>query len=53
MRTKVCTQCKEDKPIDQYYKQAITRHSMCHKCRLEYGRKRYARLKKQKQKSNW
>ena len=53
METKVCTQCKEDKPIDQYHKQVLTRHSMCYECKREYNKKRYAKQKKLKQEFNW
>ena len=53
METKVCTQCKEDKPIKEFYKQTITRHSMCYKCKREYNKKRYAKQKKMLDKSKW
>ena len=46
MRTKVCTQCKEDKPIDQFYRHEITTSSMCQKCKSEYYKKRSAKQKK-------
>ena len=53
METKVCTQCKENKPIDEFYKQVLTRHSMCYKCKREYNKKRYAKLKKHVKQSKW
>ena len=46
MGTKVCTRCKEDKSLAQFYKNALTRAAMCHGCRREYNRERYAKQKK-------
>ena len=53
MRTKPCTQCKKNKPVDQFYKQSLTRHSMCNECRREYNKKRYAKQKKTLKQSKW
>ena len=53
MRTKVCTRCKEDKPIDQYYKQPLTVHSMCNKCKSEYNKERYAMQKELLKGTKW
>ena len=51
--TKICTQCKEAKPIDEFYRQALTRHSMCTECKSKYNKKRYAKQKKLLQDSKW
>ena len=53
MKTKACTQCKEERPIDQFYKQPLTRHSMCMECKSKYNKKRYAKQKKLLQESKW
>ena len=53
MKTKVCTQCKEEKHVDHFYKQPLTRHSMCTECKKEYNKKRYAKQKKLLQHSKW
>jgi len=53
MKTKVCTRCKEDKAIDQYYKTSLTMNSMCRKCSREYNKERYAKQKKILQESKW
>ncbi len=46
MKTKVCTICKVDKPVEEFYKQPFTRHSFCYGCKREYNKERYAKLKK-------
>ena len=53
MKTKVCTQCKEDKPIKEFYKQVLTRHSMCYSCKRVYNKKRYAKQKETMKQSKW
>ena len=46
MKVKKCTRCKEDRPIDKFYKHALTRAAMCHDCRREYNKERYVKQKK-------
>ena len=53
MKTKVCTKCNIDKNIEEFYRLAQGRHSMCHKCKSEYNKKRYHKLKKRKKEFGW
>ena len=53
MRTKKCTQCNEEKPLEIFYKQALTRHSMCNPCKSLYNKKQYWEKKARLKQSQW
>ena len=50
---KICTRCKEKKPLEEFYKQTLTRHSMCKDCKKEYNKERYWKQKEILKKSKW
>ena len=53
MGNKKCTQCKEDKSLDQFVKVGFYKHSMCNDCRLEYYKKNNRRITKLKNQKLW
>ena len=50
---KICTQCKEEKSLKEFYKQVLTYHPMCNPCRSSYNKKIYLEKKAILQKSQW
>ena len=50
---KICTQCKENKSIENYKKIGLYRHSMCDPCRLEYYKKHNEKIKKNRNYKLW
>ena len=50
---KLCTHCDKEKPLKEFYKQALTHHSMCDSCRSAYNRKVYLEKKAKLRQFKW
>lgn len=36
---KICTGCKQEKPVEEFIKNGLYRNTKCNPCRLEYQKK--------------
>lgn len=50
---KTCSQCNEEKSIDEFIKHGMYRNSKCHPCRLAYQKKINEKWDKAKRMQLW